>query len=373
MYRLAIKSAILCLSMLLATAVCAAAVVTVGLTGQYPTRYSAVRVAAAGDTVQIDYNNGIPCKGPYDPNCDPNGGHRSDCVWHVDNLTIVGVNGQPILDASGEVIERGIFNPYGAGGVISNLERRGAATQPEQRGNGGGVRVDSGSTAPPAGDDITIQYCYIHHNEDGVLTANVGPGTGESYLSANPYITCLHDEFAYNGVNGDGHTYNMSTGFDGNETTTFTLAYSWSHDANIGHTVKTRAPVNNVHYNLITDEVGATSHMLNFPLGGNTYVVGNAIYKGARTNSNANKNGMLWRHVYDNTPTDPAYGLPNEHLHFINNTVVLSADGCSPAYVIASCFNGDVSSCAAPNNGLVLSVNAVVERFQFASFQGSGI
>lgn len=352
------KLAFLSISVLLGASVCGASVLTVGPNGQYATPCPAIKAAAPGDTIQIDANNGVP----YTEPADPTKNNRSDCVWFTNNLTIVGVNGRPVLDAAGEIIEKGIFNPYGAGTMISNLEMRNAATQPGQGDNGAAVRVDSGSTAAPAGGDITIQYCYIHNNQNGVLTANVGPGTGQAYLSANPYITFLHDEFAYNGVNGDGHTHNMYIGYDSGNTTTFTLAYSWSHDVYLGHTVKSRAPINNILYNLITDQVGTTSYMLDFPLGGRTYVVGNSIYKSAITNSNANKSWMLWRDVGDNTPTDPEYGLPLEDLHFTNNSVVLDPQSNSPAFVLVSCTNSDASTCPAPSNGPVLSVNAVVEN-----------
>jgi hypothetical protein len=357
-----IKSAVLFLFFLFAASIAGAATLTVGPTEQYQTVCTAVRAASAGDTITIDYNNGIPYQEPYNPNYDPNGDHRSDCVWFTNNLTIVGVNGRPILDASGEVIEKGIFNPYGANNVISNLEFRNSATQPGQGDNGAAIRVDSGTTAAPAGGNITIQFCYIHDNEDGILTANVGPGTGGAYLSANPYITLLNDEFAYNGTNGSGLTHNMYIGYDAGNTEVFNLEYSWSHDDLIGHTVKSRAPINNVYYNLITDQRGATSYMLDFPLGGSTYIVGNSVYKSQKTNSGANGGFMLWRDVGDNTPTDPEYGLPLEDLHFVNNTVVLDPTNNTPSYVVVSCQASDAGTCAAPSNGPVLTVNAVVQN-----------
>lgn len=346
-------------------------ILTVGPTGEYATPCPAIRAASPGDTIEIDYNNGIPYKEPYDPNNDPNGDHRSDCVWYTNNLTIVGINGRAILDATGEVIEKAILNPRGANEVISNLELRNSTNG----NNAAGIRIDSGSTNAPAGGNITVEDCYIHDNEDGVLTANVGPGSaGEgtvdpandgAYLSPNPYITFLYDEFYHNGVNQSGSTHNMYIGVDTAGTTTFNLEYSWSHDALVGHTVKTRAPMNNILYNLITDEQGATSYLLDFPLGGSTYVVGNSLYKDATTNPSSNRGFMLWRDVADNSVGGPEYGLPREDLHFVNNTVVLDPSSNSPAYVVVSCQNSDASTCAAPGNGPVLSVNAVVQNNVF--------
>ncbi len=353
-----VRSTMMFLFLLVGVSAAGAATLTVGPTGQYATPCPAIHAASAGDTITIDYNNGIPYQEPPDPTH----GNRSDCVWFTNNLTIVGINGRPILDAAGETIQKGIFNPYGADNVISNLELRNSSTPSGQGDNGAAIRVDSGSTASPAGGNITVQFCYIHDNEDGILTANVGPGTGGAYLSANPYITLLNDEFYHNGINGSGLTHNMYIGYDAGNTEVFNLEYSWSHDDFIGHTVKSRAPINNVLYNLITDQQGATSYLLDFPLGGSTYIVGNSLYKTAKTNSGANGGFMLWRDVGDNTSTDPEYGLPLEDLHFVNNTVVLDPSNNTPAYVVVSCQASDASTCPAPSNGPVLTVNAVVEN-----------
>jgi hypothetical protein len=361
---LLLKSAVLSL-LVSAASVCGANILTVGPTGQYATPCPAIKAAAAGDTIQVDANNGVPYSEPADATTR----NRSDCVFFTNNLTIVGVNGRPVLDAAGLIIEKAIFDVYGHDVVIDNFEMRNAATVPGTGDNGAGVRIESGNATTPGGGNVTIRHSYIHDNQDGVLTANVGPGTGGSgpdqqYFSANPFITLEYDEFARNGVGGDGHTHNMYIGFGGN--LNFTLQYSWSHDAYLGHTVKSRAPINNILYNLITDQLGATSYMLDFPLGGSTYVVGNSIYKTAVTNGGANKSWMMWRDVGDSGAADPDYNTPNEDLHFTNNTVVLDPSSNSPAFVIMSCTTSDQSTCPTPTlPGLPLSVNAVVENNVF--------
>lgn len=358
----AIQSFAISAGLLLGASLCDASVLTVGPTGQYATPCPAIKAAAPGDTIQVDANNGVPYFEPADATTR----NRSDCVFFTNNLTIVGVNGRPVLDAAGLIIEKSIFDVYGHDIVIDNFEMRNAATVPGTGDNGAGVRIESGNATTPGGGNVTIRHSYIHDNQDGVLTANVGPGTGGGgpdgqYFSANPFITLEYDEFARNGVGGDGHTHNMYIGFGGN--LNFTLQYSWSHDSYLGHTVKSRAPINNILYNLITDQLGATSYMLDFPLGGSTYVVGNSIYKTAVTNSGANKSWMMWRDVGDTGTSDPDYNTPNEDLHFTNNTVVLDSSSNSPAFVIVSCSNADANTCAAPPSpGLVLSVNAVVQN-----------
>ncbi len=141
----------------------------------------------------------------------------------------------------------------------------------------------------------------------------------------------------------------------------FTLQYSWSHDSFVGHTVKSRAPINNILYNLIGDALGNSSYILDFPLGGSTYIVGNSLYKVKATNPSASENMMLWRDVTDNNSGDPEYGTPNEDLHFINNTMI-DFNGAPSSFVTVSCFNASSDTCSVPTAGPVLTVPAVVEN-----------
>src|SRR5665213_250266 len=191
-------------------------------------------------------------------------------IWYTNNLTIVGVNGRPILDASGEIIQTAILEPHGANLVISNLELRHASTQPGQGDNAAGIKIEGGTVNSPAGGNVTIQYCYIHNNQDGILSEDAGPGgpgapEGDGYpdgqfLYPHPYITLLYDDIAYND-NDSGSTHNIYIGFDNNHQLVFTMKYSWSHDAYVGHVLKTRAPYNNIYYNIIGDALGNSSYI----------------------------------------------------------------------------------------------------------------
>ena len=162
------------LFLLLGLSVCRAKVLTVGSSGQYATPCHAIQAAHPGDTIEINYNKGIPYHEPPDQTH----GNRSDCVWYTNNLTIVGVHGRPILDASGEIIQEGILVPHGADLVIGNLELRNASTPPGQGDNGAGIKIEGGTVNSPAGGNVTIQFCYIHNNEDGILAQDIGPGSG---------------------------------------------------------------------------------------------------------------------------------------------------------------------------------------------------
>ncbi len=382
--KLAIKPALLTLTLFLGASLGNAAVLTVGPSGTYATPCPAIKAANPGDIVEIDFNNGIPYQEPPDPNH----GNRVDCRFTNSGtasqpITIEGVNGRAILDAQGGIVQKGIFQVYGAYIVISNLEFRNSACGD----NCAGLRIESGTHATPGGGDITVQYSYIHNNEDGVLVDNTGPGTAggtpgvwasgdnEFADTTAPYITFQYDEFSQNGINESGSTHNMYIGEDSEGLLTFNMGYSWTHDALVGHEMKTRAPHNNIYFNLFTDQAGTSSYLMNFPLGGSTYIVGNTFYKNAIApafTSLSNNGYMLWRDVTDNSAAGPAYGPSTptatapgylEDLHFINNTVILDPSNDSPAMVVVSCSNGgDASTCPSPTNGPALSVNPVIEN-----------
>ncbi|MGH9615969.1 MAG: hypothetical protein ACRD28_04440, partial [Acidobacteriaceae bacterium] len=235
-----------------------AATITVGPSGQYATVCAGIYAAQNGDTVLIDANHGIPYIMPEAPN-ESDG--RVDCRVNQNYLTIRGVNGRAILDAgpnayaNGTYVQKGILVLNGHDITIDNLELRnaGALVNPNDS-DAAGIRVQAsnGGAGPSQGGvanggNITVTRCYIHNNDQGILTGNTYPGN-EQYFSPNPFITFDGDYFYDNG-DGSGSTHNMYIGFDGFLTTHFTLRNSESRDAYAGHDVKTRAPYNNILYN----------------------------------------------------------------------------------------------------------------------------
>ncbi|HEY3837735.1 MAG TPA: Ig-like domain-containing protein, partial [Bryobacteraceae bacterium] len=244
--------------------------------------------------------------------------------------------------------------------AIDNFEFRNAGTSTSAT-NAEAIRIEPGTTTSPNGGNVTVERSYIHDNFEGILSDGIA--SGAAWYSATPYITFQYDEFADNGY-GDGLTHNIYIGCCGNMN--FTLQYSWSHDSYVGHAVKDRAPISNILYNLIGDSAGNTSYLLDFPLGGSTYVVGNSLYKLATTNRSANAAAVIFADVSDNGAGDPEYGTANQDLHFINNTMVLDpANGnssASPAFVSLGCLQAAYSDCALPPNGPALTVPAVVEN-----------
>jgi hypothetical protein len=338
------------LFLLLGASLAGAATVTVGPSGQYASPCAAFPHLVNGDTVQIDANGGVPYT------------DSSDCTIAstLKNLTIVGVNGRPILDAANAGIAKGIWVIDGSNIVINNFEFRNANNGSSST-NAAALRIEDGAPGAPSGGNVTVEYCYIHNNDDGILSGNSGDGIGQ-WASADPFLTFQFDEFADNGY-GDGYTHNMYIGSDGYATMKFTLQYSWSHDAFIGNNVKTRAPINNILYNTVSDSYGVSSYILDFPLGGSTYVVGNVLYKAAVTNSNANENMIIWRDENDEGSSDPGYGPANQDLHVINNTVIdASAQAGFSNFFNEECFNSTVSSCPTPPYGPPLTVPGVFEN-----------
>jgi hypothetical protein len=291
-------------------------------------------------------------------------------VVNQNYLTIRGIHGRPILDAGpdafaqGTYVQKGILVLNGHDIVVDNLELRnaGALVNPNNS-DASGIRIQDGTNAAPSGGNITITGCYIHNNDQGVLSGNSGPGVGQ-WFSPNPFITFQLDDFYDNG-DGSGSTHNMYIGFDGFVKLHFTLKNSKSRDAYVGHDVKTRAPFNYILNNQISDKVGDTSYELDFPLGGTTYVQNNLIYSSAINPDLGNNNLMIFADIFDNAASDPEYAVPNQDLHFTNNIVVDNNPSSSNAFVNVSCANTSSATCPPPNNGPALTTPAIVERNLF--------
>ncbi|HET6509354.1 MAG TPA: hypothetical protein VFG42_21330 [Baekduia sp.] len=247
---------------LLRTPLVAAAVV--GLSG------SCVGVSAAGATTRLvgpGHAYAKPCQaiaasGPGDVvqiDAAGNGTYDGDvCASSVTHLTIEGVNGRAHVDAAGHSSGgKAIWVLSGVGTVVRDVELTGAQV-PDA--NGAGIRLEGGS--------LTVVGSSFHDNQEGILVNNV----------ASIDLTVDSTEFARNGA-GDGQSHNIYVG----NIHHFTMRYSYSHAAQVGHLVKSRAAINDIMYNRLTEEGGTGSYELDLPNGGLTRVVGNVIQQGAAT------------------------------------------------------------------------------------------
>ena len=235
-------------------------------------------------------------------------------TWSTNNLTLRGVGGRAHLVAPATISNgKAIWVTAGTNIAVENIEFSGAAV-PDL--NGAGIRAD--------GRDLAICGSYFHDNQEGIL------GGGGNVLIE-------YTEFARNGncddPNGCSHNIYIS------DTARFTLRYSYSHHARIGHLVKSRAQENHILYNRIMDEAdGTSSYTIDLPNGGLTYIVGNLLQQGPNTDNST----IL---IYG------AEGLinPNPTLYVVNNTFVndlgsgafISIAGGSTATVQNNLFVGN--------------------------------
>jgi hypothetical protein len=175
--------------------------------------------------------------------------------WKQSGLLLRGVNGRPTLDGQGRSAE-GIWMFRGNDIVVENIEFTGAKAATR---NGSGIRF--------TGRNLQVRDSLFHHNEDGILTWN----------DPESDVLIERSVFAHNGF-GDGQSHNIYIG----RVRRFTLRFSHSHDSKAGHVVKSRARLNYIAYNRITDEDNSdSSYLIDLPEGGEAWVIGNILEKGA--------------------------------------------------------------------------------------------
>jgi MYXO-CTERM domain-containing protein len=310
------------LALLTASAPAAAATLQVGPTETYKMPCDAIAAASPGDVIQVD------AAGSYDGNT---------CAWTTDNLTITGVNGRAKIDLTGvtPAQQKGIFTIGGtASATIENFELSGAAISSAAGNNGAGIRHQ--------GLNLTVRNCYIHDNQDGILGAPATPNTGT--------ILIENSEFSANGA-GDGFSHNMYIG----DFAAFTLQFSYSHLAKVGHLVKSRAYVTSILYNRLTDEMGGTaSYETDIPNGGTAFVLGNLIEQSA-----ASQNPGIVSFGEEGLPA--GY---DSHLYVVNNTVV--NDLGSGTFVIdAATTPAVITNNILYNGGSMTSQAAAVQTTNF--------
>lgn len=274
----------LTLALFLFTGVANADTLTVGAGKTYRSPCAAIAAAKAGDTIAVD-------AGRYD------GDH---CSWSTDNLTLRGVNGRAVIDAGkdpGNVAARkGILVTDAPRFTLESFELAGAAVGGNDK-NAAGLRHQ--------GKDLVVRDCSFHDNENGILgsptaSGKDAPGTGSVLIE--------NSEFSANGY-GDGQSHNIYLG----KYLTFTMKGSYSHDAVVGHLLKSRALTNIVASNRFDDGTSdAVSYEVSFPDAGRAYVVGNVI---VQSNAGGNNSVII---DYGSEPQKN----PDLPLFVVNNTIV---------------------------------------------------
>lgn len=292
------------LSILLLSCKSFATIFQIGTTKPYPSPNNLYlqNIVQDGDTIEID--------------AETYSGQAALAYWHNNNLLIKGVGGRPSLIANGEsIMGKGIWVLGGNNIIVENIEFSGA-TVPDN--NGAGIRLD--------GDGMKIRSCYFHNNENGILTSNSTLGD----------VVIEYSEFENNGF-GDGLSHNLYIG----RINSLTFQFNYSHHANIGHNLKSRAKTNYILYNRIMDEqTGNSSRLIDIPNGGFTIVMGNSLMQGEQAvNNNLLGYGL---EGLSNSDTHELYAINNT---FVNKRLascifVSIANGTNVANISNNIFAG---------------------------------
>ncbi len=247
----------------------AAATLSVGPGKTYALPCQAFARAVAGDVVEI--TGGATYSGDV-------------CAIAANNLTIRGVNGRPRIDAAGKnAYGKATWVVVGSNMTIDNVEMLGAKV-PDR--NGAALRVE--------GAHLTLRNSHLHSNENGILT--------NENLGSN--IVIENTEFGFNGY-GDGYSHNVYIG----RINSLVFRGNYSHDANVGHNLKSRANTNVIAYSRFSSTTGQPSYEIDLPNAGSSYLIGNVIQQPA-----ANQNPGL-----------VSYGMEGasntgKDLYVVNNT-----------------------------------------------------
>ncbi|UXH78544.1 hypothetical protein [Roseateles amylovorans] len=207
-------------------------------------------------------------------------------VWPQHDLTLRAVGGRVRVIANGAHAQgKGLFVCTGDRQRIEGFDFIGARV-PDR--NGAGIRLERGS--------LSLRDCRFTDNENGLLSAN------------DPSITLDIERCEFGPIApGEGRTHNCYVGAIGR----LSVTGSYFHHGQSGHLLKTRAAVNHIFYNRLSDETGRASFELEFPNGGLALVVGNLIQQSPSTDN-------FHLIAYGNE------GLagPRHELHLINNTLI---------------------------------------------------
>ncbi len=189
--------------------------------------------------------------------------------WQADNLVLRGVGGFAHLESNGlSWGGKAIWVIQGDNTIVEWIEFS-ECQVPDH--NGAGIRLE--------GLNLTVRHCWFHHNENGILCGEYHPST----------VRIEYSEFGHHGY-GDGYSHNLYIG----NIDSLIFRYNYSHHADVGHELKSRAWVNVIEYNRFSNEAdGTASREIDLPNGGQAYLIGNVIQQGLQSqNSNMVGFGM---------------------------------------------------------------------------------
>jgi hypothetical protein len=309
----------------------AAATLSVGPGKTYAAPCAAIYAAKDGDTIEIQ--GGRTYSGDV-------------CTVSHNNLTIRGVNGRPKINAATRYAAgKGTWVVTGNDTTVENVEMYGAKV-PDA--NGAAIRLE--------GTNFTLRNSFFHDNENGILTN----------ANTKSDILIEYSEFGHNG-HGDGQSHNLYI----SHVNSLTFRYSYSHDANVGHNLKSRANTNTIIYSRFSSNApgktgstatGQPSYEINLPNAGTAYIIGNVIQQPA-----ANRNAAMVAYGEEGATN------PTQDLYVINNTF-LNDDADSGTFLFIS---AKVTGAALVQNNIFAgtgvitgNVNAVLKNNYAAAAPG---
>ncbi len=208
-------------------------------------------------------------------------------TWPQHDLTLRAVGGRVRLMGAGAHAQgKGLFVTTGRRQRIEGFDFTGGVV-PDR--NGAGIRLEAGS--------LKLVDCTFRDNENGVLTAN-------NEAIELDIVDCDFGAI----LPRDGLTHNLYVG----AIKRLAVTGSYFHHGLLGHLLKSRAAVNHILCNRLTDEIGGrASYELEFPNGGVALVMGNLVMQSATTENphviSFGAEGAKW---------------PKQALYLVNNTLV---------------------------------------------------
>jgi hypothetical protein len=222
-----------------------AATLHVGPGQTYGTIASAIAASADGDTIQVQA-----------------GTYTNDFAEIATKITLQAVGGRVTMNATEAIPNEKAILITDTDVSITGFTFAGARIPAGEGQNGAGIRYQGGN--------LSVTDCYFHNNQEGIL-ADADP---------NGTITITRSEFAHNGDSagpGAGYTHNMYIG----AVARFDLESSYTHDANQGHEVKSRALVTIINNTRVVDgPTGTASYSIDLPNGGAATISNDQIEQG---------------------------------------------------------------------------------------------
>lgn len=215
--------------------------ITVGPMGQYKLPSAAARQAGNGDIIEIE-------PGLYVDDY---------ATWEASNLTIRSSDPKRrvhLRSTKNSPNGKAIWVISGKNITIDGIEFSGARSSSR---NGAGIRHEGGK--------LTVRNSYFHHNESGILVANI----------ADTELVVEDSEFSYRRYqNPRAHAIYMGSG------KSLVVRNSYFHHNDRGHHIKSRAAATTIINNRILDGDGGSSYLVDMSNCGESLLIGNVFQQG---------------------------------------------------------------------------------------------